>query len=106
MKNENIMSNYLFRNEHEIYYEERTIIVGHLSHQVSKEVIELVCRTNNRFNGLLMWELQMVQNFDKVVKFDSDVQYYNIRIQLGVDFWVKIVKLSKCCIIFTNSEKR
>ena len=53
----------------------------------------------------------MIQNFDKVVKFDLDdtVTYYNIEIHkqchMNHLFWVKMVKFDKNCIIFTNSKK-
>ena len=64
-------------------------------------------RTHDRFNALIMWELQIIQNFDKVVKFDKEVSYYNILIHNQMDhaFRVKIVKFSTSCVIFTSSIK-
>ena len=61
---------------------EKAVVVGDLTYSASKELLNLVSGIHNRFNGLIMMELQMIQNFDKVVRFDLDdiVTYYNIEI--------------------------
>lgn len=39
---------------------EKAIIVGDLTYNASKEIINLVSGKHNRFNGLIMMELQMI----------------------------------------------
>jgi len=51
----------------------------------------------------------MVQNFDKVIKYDDHVSYFNIEIHKECHmthmFWVKMVKFDNLFVIFTTTKK-
>lgn len=46
---------------------DKVIIVSDLSYAESRDILEHLCDGLYRYNGILMWELQMIQNYDKVV---------------------------------------
>ena len=53
----------------------------------------------------------MIQNFDKVIKYDDHVSYFNIEIHKSSQmqemcvFWVKMVRFGNSFVIFTTSKK-
>ena len=51
----------------------------------------------------------MIQNFDKVIKYDDHVSYFNIEIHKQCHmqhmFWVKMVRFGNTFVIFTTSKK-
>jgi len=54
--------------------------MGELTYSEAREVLDNICEGNNQYNGIIMWELQMIQNFDKVIKYDDNVSYFNVEI--------------------------
>ena len=58
----------------------KVFIFGDLSYYDARDLLETLCQGNNKYNGIIMWELQMVQNYDKVVKYDNNISYFNIEI--------------------------
>ena len=46
----------------------------------AKSMLDLISGDYRKYNGIIMWELKMIQNFDKVVRYDDNVRYFNIEI--------------------------
>lgn len=89
---------------------ERCIIAGELTTDAAYQLLNVVSESHSRYNGLIIWELKMIQNYDKVMKFDNDVVYYNIEAHnhcshINHVFWIKMVKFGRSCVIFINKDK-
>jgi hypothetical protein len=54
--------------------------MGELTYGEARDTINHICEGMNQYNGIIMWELQMIQNFDKVIKYDDNVSFFNIEI--------------------------
>ena len=70
--------------------------MGELTYNEARDTIDHICEGMNQYNGIIMWELQMIQNFDKVIKYDDNVSFFNIEIHKQCHmqhmFWVKMVR--------------
>ena len=59
---------------------DKVFILSDLSYAESREILEYLSDGLHKYNGIIMWELQMIQNYDKVVQYEKDVSYYNVEI--------------------------
>ena len=85
------------------------LLAGEILDTDAMALLDVVSGNHSRYNGLIFWELQMVQDYDKLLKFDENVCFYNISVHNHCShydhlFWVKMVQFGKNCIIFFNNN--
>jgi hypothetical protein len=72
------------------------LLLGEMSDEVALQVFSAISGEHSRYNGVIFWEMQLNQDYDKVLKFDEYVSYFNISVHTGDSqydqvFWVKMV---------------
>lgn len=53
--------------QNKIGKKDKVFILSDLTYFESRDILEQLCDGLHKYNGIIMWELQMIQNYDKVV---------------------------------------
>ena len=72
------------------------LLLGEMSDEVAQQVFTTISGEHSRYNGVVFWEMQLNQDYDKMLKFDEHVCYFNISVHNDDShydhvFWVKMV---------------